>query len=81
MRCVDDMSASLINATTFAEERISLHLADVMASAVVEWCDSRDAADRPRDLTAKSFDLKWGFQADGGLSKVSQESGIGHQRP
>ena len=34
VRCVDDMSASLINSTTFAEERISLHSADVMASAV-----------------------------------------------
>ncbi|CAE7255146.1 unnamed protein product [Symbiodinium sp. CCMP2592] len=62
VRCVDDMSASLINATTFAEERISLHSVDVMASAVVEWCDARDAAQRPRDLTAKSFDLKWAFK-------------------
>ena len=46
VRCVDDMSASMLNATTFAEERISLHSADVMASAIVEWCDARDEASK-----------------------------------
>ena len=76
VRCVDDMSASLINATSFAEKRISLHSADVMASAVVEWCDSRDAADRPRDLTAKSFDLKWAFKQMAVSAKSRRKAGL-----
>ena len=76
VRCIDDMSASLINATTFAEERISLHSADVMASAVVERCDSRDAADRPRDLTAKSFDLKWAFKQMAVSAKSRRKAGL-----
>ena len=72
MRCVGQPQKF----TTFAEERISLHSADVMASAMVEWCDARDAAEK-RDVTAKS--LKMGFQPNGGFGEGAQESGLGHQ--
>ena len=58
IRCVDDMSASLINATTFAEEKITLHNVDVICAAIGRWYQLRQKAGLPTKLLAKSFDLK-----------------------
>ena len=74
VQCVDDMSASLINATTFAEERISLHSADVVASAVVVRLSGRSR--QTRDLTAKSFGLKWAFKQMAVSAKSRGKAGL-----
>ena len=62
IRCVDDMSASLINATTFAEEKITLHSVDVICAAISAWYCARAEAGRSTDLSAKSFDLKSAYK-------------------
>ena len=67
VRCVDDMSASLINSTTFAEEKVSLHSTDVMASAVAEWFRVRTECGKSPKLTAKSFDLSQRTSRSGSL--------------
>ena len=79
VQCVDDMSASLINATTFAEERISLHSADVVAPAVVVRLSGRSRQTQRPD--SKELWSQVGLQADGGLSKISWKSGLGRQGP
>ena len=62
IRCVDDMSASLINATTFAEEKITLHNVDVICAAIGRWYQLRQKAGLPTKLLAKSFDLKSAYK-------------------
>ena len=62
IRCVDDMSASLINATTFAEEKITLHSVDVICAAISAWYCARAEAGRSTELRAKSFDLKSAYK-------------------
>ena len=62
IRCVDDMSASLINATTFAEEKITLHSVDVICAAISAWYCARAEAGRSTELSAKSFDLKSAYK-------------------
>ena len=62
IRCVDDMSASLINATTFAEEKTTLHNVDVICAAIGRWYQLRQQAGLPTKLLAKSFDLKSAYK-------------------
>ena len=76
VRCVDDMSASLINSTTFAEEKVSLHSTDVMASAVAEWFRVRTECGKSPKLTAKSFDLKSAYKQIGISAKSRPISGL-----
>ena len=73
---MDDMSASLINSTTFAEEKISLHSTDVMASAVADWYRVRAKCGKSPKLTAKSFDLKSAYKQIGISAKSRPISGL-----
>ena len=76
VRCVDYMSASLINSTTFAEKKVSLHSTDVIASAVAEWCSVRSDCGKSAKLSAKSYDLKSAYKQIGMSAKSRPISGL-----